>query len=165
MAATRAPEAQGTVAERLRKLGVRKVLVQMAMNEQLLDLACEMPTCYCPDGREHFNPWPDPPHSPGHEWSPNADHYPTMQMDGGKRKPWNIRLAHVRCNNLDYGWRTRIRKMLEKDPTLSFEKIADSLNKKKRVPVPPGVEAWTAEVVRRVYVSLPLPTHAIPSKS
>jgi len=40
MAATRAPEAQGTVAERLRKLGVRKVLVQMAMNEQLLDLAC-----------------------------------------------------------------------------------------------------------------------------
>jgi hypothetical protein len=55
--------------------------------------------------------------------------------------------------------------MLEKDPTLSFEKIAESLNGKKRVPVPPGVAAWTAEVVRRVYVSLPLATHAIPSKS
>jgi len=30
---------------------------------------------------------------------------------------------------------------------------------KKKVLVPPGEESWTAEIVRNVYVSLPLPQH------
>jgi hypothetical protein len=50
-------------------------------------------------------------------------------MDGGKLKPWNVRLAHVFCNNIDFGWRKRIRRLLEKDPALSFERIAEVLNR------------------------------------
>ena len=153
MAASRKQEVQGTVTERLKRLGVKGVLVQMAKNEQILELRCEMPTCYCPNGRWHFDPWPDPRYAPEHEWSPNADHYPTLRMDGGKLKPWNVRLAHVFCNNTDFGWRKRIRQMIEKNPTLSFDKIAEALNRKKNVHRPPEAESWTAEIVRKAYAS------------
>lgn len=153
MAPSRNQDGQGTVADRLKALGVRGVLVQMAQNGQIMVLRCEMPTCYCPNGRENFDPWPDPRYAPEHKWSPNADHYPTLKMDGGKLKPWNVRLAHVSCNNTDFGWRTRIRRMLEEDPSLSFEKIAEALNRKKRVHRPPGAESWTAEIVRNAYTS------------
>jgi hypothetical protein len=157
MAAGRDQEPDGTVADRLQALGVKGVLVQMAKNGQLLDLKCEMPTCYRErehlDGRWRFDPWPAPRHAPENKWSPNPDHYPTLKRDHGMLKPWNVRLAHVFCNNMDYGWRTRIRRMLEKDPTLSFEKIADALNKKRSVHKPPGAETWSAEIVRRAYVS------------
>ena len=146
-------DTSGTLAERLQALGVKGVLVQMAKNGQILELRCEMPTCYCPTGREHFDPWPDPRHAPGHEWSPNADHHPTLKMDGGHLKPWNVRLAHVHCNNTDFGWRKRIRQMLEKNPELSFDKIAEALNRKKLMYVPPGEESWTAALVRKAYAS------------
>jgi hypothetical protein len=74
-------------------------------------------------------------------------------MDRGQLKPWNVRLAHVYCNNMDFGWRSRIRRMLEKDPTLSFANIAEALNKKKSVRVPPPAKSWTAKLVRKAYVS------------
>jgi hypothetical protein len=138
---------QRTVAERLKELGVKGVLIQMANHGQLLELTCEMPTCYCPKGREHFDPWPDPRYAPERKWSPSADHYPTLKRDGGKLKPWNVRLAHVHCNSMDFGWRTRIRWMLEKDPLLSFEEIAETLNRKMDVQVPPPATSWTAELV------------------
>ncbi len=148
---------KGTIAERLGALGVRGVLVQMARNGQILDLKCEMPTCYReredPNGRTLFDPWPEQRSAPEHRWSPNADHYPTLKMDGGQLKPWNVRLAHVLCNNLDYGWRKRIRLMLEDNPKLSFESIAEVLNRRKRVLRPPQAESWTAEIVRGAYVS------------
>jgi hypothetical protein len=144
---------QGTVADRLKELGVKGVLIQMADNGQLLELTCEMPTCYCPKGREHFDPWPDPRYGPERKWSPSADHYPTLKRDGGKLKPWNVRLAHVYCNNMDFGWRTRIRRMLEKDPALSFEEIAETLNRKMDVQVPPPARSWTAALVRKAYAS------------
>lgn len=153
MARSRNPTVQGTVADRLKTLGAKEVLFQMAKNGQILELMCEMPTCYCPDGRDFFDPWPDPRFAPGHEWSPNPDHYPTLKMDGGELKPWSVRLAHGFCNIKDFGWRKRIRMMLEKNPTLSFEKIAEALNKKKHVHVPPKTESWTAEIVRKAYVS------------
>lgn len=51
------------------------------------------------------------------------------------------------------GWRSRIRSMLKKDPTLSFTKIAEALNRKKTVLVPPPAESWTAKLVRKAYVS------------
>ena len=145
---------QEPLAARLQALGVKKVLVQMAKNGQILKLKCEMPTCYCPDGREHFDPWPESRSDPElNKWAPNADHYPTLKRDGGQRKPWNVRLAHKFCNNMDFGWRTRIRTMLEKDPTLPFDKIAEALNRKKTVLEPPGEESWTADLVRKAYVS------------
>ena len=44
---------KGTVAEQLRELGVGGMLVKMAERGQLLELECEMPTCYCPKGARH----------------------------------------------------------------------------------------------------------------
>lgn len=44
-------KAADTVAERLQGLGVRGVLVQMAQRGQLIELRCEMPKCYCRQGR------------------------------------------------------------------------------------------------------------------
>ncbi len=54
---------------------------------------------------------------------------------------------------MDYGWRKRIRSMLEKDPTLSFDKIAEALNRKKNAHKPPKAESWTGKSVREAYVS------------
>src|SRR5581483_2572674 len=132
-----------TVAESLKELGAPRILVRMAENGQILELKCEMPTCYCPDGRTHFDPWPNPRYAPENRWSPNADHYPTWKKDGGKLQPSNVRLAHVHCNNMDYGWRTRVRTMLEKHPTMSFADIAEALNG-QRVPVPPSANRKTS---------------------
>jgi hypothetical protein len=61
-----------------------------------------------------------------------------------------VRLAHVLCNNRDYGWRKKIMPMLARG--LSLEGIADSLNSQK-VPVPPGRNKWSAATVRKAYVS------------
>jgi len=143
----------GDVAQRLKALGVGGVLIQMAKRGQLVELRCEMPTCYCPKGRRHFDVWPDPRSSAGNAWSPNADHYPKLKKDGGQLRPWNVRLAHVSCNNTDFGWRRRIRRMIEKDPNVSFAEIAAALNRKRHVHVPPKSTLWTAEIVRRAYVS------------
>jgi hypothetical protein len=113
--------------------------VPMTKKGQILELKCEMPRCYYPDGRMHFDPWPEPRYDPElNKWSPNADHYPTLKRDGGKLKPWNVRLAHKFCNNMEDGWRKRIRSMLEKEPTRSFDAIAKTLNRKKKVLVPPA---------------------------
>jgi hypothetical protein len=141
------------VAGRLKTLGVGGVLIQMAKRGQLVELRCEMPTCYCPKGRRHFDAWPSPRSSAKNAWAPNADHYPKLKKDGGQLRPWNVRLAHVSCNNTDFGWRRRIRRMLEKDPNVSFEAIAVALNRKKRIHRPPKATTWTAEIVRRAYVS------------
>jgi hypothetical protein len=66
---------QGMVAERLKELGVKGVLIQMADNGQILELTCEMPMCYCPKGREHFDPWPDPRYT-----RPNANGHPALTI-------------------------------------------------------------------------------------
>ena len=144
-------EVHATLAERLKALGVKGVLVDMAKNGQILALRCEMPTCYCPNGRRHFEGRPKT--TPFPDWAPNADHYPRLKMDDGHLDPWNVRLAHVYCNNLDVGWRSRIRSMLEKEPARSCKSITDALNKKKNVQVPFDEESWTAKLVRKVYVS------------
>ena len=81
------------------------------------------------------------------------DHYPELDKDGGDRKPWNVRLAHVHCNNMDRGLRTRIRAMLEKDPSLSFKEIAARLTRRHSIEVPPPYESWTAGLGRKVCVS------------
>jgi hypothetical protein len=110
-----------------------------------------MPTCYCREGRRYFENRPKT--TPFPDWAPNADHYPKLKMDDGHLDPWNVRLAHVYCNNMDDGWRKRIRRMVEKDPTLSFKAIAEALNRKKKSIAPPGAKSWTARLVRKAYVS------------
>jgi hypothetical protein len=153
MVGTHDEETGKALAERLKRLGVRGILITMARNGQLLELACEMPTCYNPRGREHFEKWPEPRSSPDNRWSPNPDHYPQLKMHGGKLAPWNVRLAHVFCNQKDFGWRSRIHAMLKKKPTASFEEIAEVLNRRKSILLPPNADEWTAEIVRRAYIS------------
>jgi DNA-binding transcriptional MerR regulator len=65
--------------------------------------------------------------------------------------PWNVRLSRVLCNREDYGWRMRIRRMLEKG--MSLEEIAENLND-KRVRRPHGSSTWSATAVRKAFVSL-----------
>src|SRR3954453_10562413 len=97
--------ADRSVADQLRALGVKGVLVQMAERGQLLSLKCEMPQCYHHKGRGMF----DPVTTPRTKWAPSPDHYPILKSAGGQLRPENVRLSHVWCNNRDYGWRTQIR--------------------------------------------------------
>jgi hypothetical protein len=54
------------------------------------------------------------------------------------------------CNREDYGWRMRIRRMLEKG--MSPEEIAENLNH-KLVRRPHGSSKWCATAVRKAFVS------------
>ena len=54
-----------SVADELRRLGVKGVLVQMAERGQLLALKCEMPQCYHHKGRGAFDSGHDAAHQVG----------------------------------------------------------------------------------------------------
>lgn len=135
-----------SLVDRLEELNVTGVLLKMAERGQLLELRCEMPSCYYHKGRRSF----EPRQQPMSPWAPNPDHYPILKSAGGKLVPENVRLAHVRCNNYDYGWRTRIRTLLARGRSL--DEIAEDLNR-KTVPVPHGRNTWSAKMVRDAFVS------------
>lgn len=135
-----------TVADKLETLGVRGVLLQMAKAGQIIELRCEMPNCYYEKGRGCFKE----KSVPANDWQPTPDHYPRLESDGGHRVASNVRLSHLYCNRVDYGWRMRIRAMLEKG--MSLEDIARKLNG-KGVRRPHGSSSWTAKSVRKAYVS------------
>jgi hypothetical protein len=141
-----ATDMEDAVASQLRALGVRGVLLQMAERRQIVQLRCEMPKCYCHRGRAYF----EPRSTPLSNWAPSPDHYPRLKSDGGHLDPWNVRLSHVRCNREDYGWRMRIRRLIEKG--MSLEEIAENLNR-KGVRTPHGTGKWSAANVRRAFVS------------
>src|SRR3954465_11747824 len=67
--------ADSSVADQLRALGGKGVLVQMAERGQLLALKCEMPQCYHHKGRGAF----DPVTTPRTKWAPSPDHYPILK--------------------------------------------------------------------------------------
>jgi len=136
---------ENEAVQRLKSLGVKGVLMQIARDGQLIDVRCEMPQCYCPRGRREFDP-----RSSDSEWSPTADHYPRLKMHGGHLTPDNVRLAHKLCNNRDYGWRVKINPMLLKG--MSLNDIAKELND-KTVPTIHGTNRWTAAAVRKAFVS------------
>ena len=75
---------------------------------------------------------------------------PRLKADGGRLVPWNVRLAHVLCNQEDFVWRGRIRRMLEKG--MSLEEIAESLTN-RGIRRPHGSAKWTASAVRKAFVS------------
>ncbi len=135
-----------SVADQLRALGVRGVLVQMAERGQLLALRCEMPQCYHHKGRGAF----DPVTTTRTKWAPSPDHYPILKSGGGKLVAENVRLSHIWCNNRDYGWRTQVRTLLAKGRSL--DEIAETLNG-KGVPPAHGTNRLTAAMVRKAYVS------------
>lgn len=130
----------------LARLNVGGVLKQVAQRGQLLEIRCEMPKCYCPNGRRYFEPKSHPPR----QWALSADHYPRLKKDGGKLEPGNVRLAHVLCNREDYGWRVRITKMMSDGRSL--HEIASELNR-KGVRTPHGSAKWTPGSVRKAFVS------------
>src|SRR5947208_7532675 len=51
------PERGRAVAADLRRLGAQKILIRAAEQGYITELACKMPTCYCPEelgGATHF---------------------------------------------------------------------------------------------------------------
>ena len=144
-AATGGGGADSSVADQLRELGVKGVLVQMAERGQLLALKCEMPQCYHHEGRGEF----DPVTTPRTKWAPSPDHYPILKSAGGQLVPENVRLSTL-VQHRDYGWRKQIRTLLAKRNSLA--EIAEILNS-KGVPPAHGTNRWTAAMVRKAYVS------------
>jgi hypothetical protein len=49
-------DAGETPVEKLKALGVRGILWQLARDGQIIDVRCEMPQCYCFRGRRYFEP-------------------------------------------------------------------------------------------------------------
>lgn len=137
-----------SVADQLRALGLKNsnVLVRMAEGGQILELKCEMPQCYHPNGRGKFSEVEDK----RTKWAPSRDHYPILASAGGKLDADNVRLAHVECNQRDHLRRRQIGPLLAAGKSL--KEIAETLDRKK---VPPfhGTNAWTAAMVRKAYVS------------
>jgi hypothetical protein len=131
---------------KLRELGVHGIIFQMAKRGQVIDLRCEMPKCYYHKGRDSFDPKSHPPGP----WELVPDHYPRLRADGGHLEPGNVRLSHVLCNREDYGWRVKIRTMLDKK--MSLDEIAETLNR-KGVSAPHGSGKWSAATVRKWFVS------------
>ena len=138
--------ADSSVADELRKLGVKGVLVQMAERGQLLELKCEMPRCYHRKGRAAF----DPVAKTRTKWAPSPDHYPTLKSAGGHLVPENVRLSHTECNQRDYTRRKQIGTLLAKGKSLA--EIAETLNRRNVLPAH-GTNRWTAAMVRKAYVS------------
>jgi hypothetical protein len=140
-------ERRAAVMRELDAIGIEGgVFHTMAEAGQLIELVCETPRCYCPEGRAFF---PEPP-IPDSDWDPTIDHYPILRSDGGTRDPWNVRLAHKLCNREDYAWRARITEMIKEG--LSLAAMAEELNR-TGVRRPHGSEVWTAENVRRAFVA------------
>jgi hypothetical protein len=138
--------ADESVADRLRGFGVKGILVQMAERGQILELKCEMPQCYHPNGRDKFESLA----AERRLWAPSRDHYPILRSAGGELRADNIRLSHVECNQRDHTRRKQIGALLLAGESL--EDIADTLNRKK-TPAFHGTKRWTAAMVREAYVS------------
>jgi hypothetical protein len=89
------------VAERLRAMGIKGILVQAAKLGYITEVKCGMPQCFCPEelgGGSHFVPLTD-----GYsDWNPTHEHFPLSKRDGGQRTVDNSVLAHRLCNRLDY---------------------------------------------------------------
>src|SRR3954447_1230386 len=141
-----AADAEKSPVERLKALGVRGILSQLARDGQIIEVRCEMPQCYCFRGRNHFDSRGTKPS----DWEPTADHYPRLKAHGGHLTPDNVRLAHRLCNRRDYTWRMKINALLAK--RMSLEEIAEKLNAQK-VPTIHGTNRWTAASVRKAFVS------------
>ena len=135
------------LAEQMRETyRMRGILPQMAERGQLLEMRCEMPKCYLHRGARVFDPIGTTPD----DWTPSADHYPTLKSRGGKLVPSNVRLGHKKCNRIDFQWRELVAGMLDSGASLSD--IAQSLNA-QHIERPHGKSRWTPEYVRKAITS------------
>lgn len=87
-----------SLADELRELGQRGILITAAERGDITQLACAMDECLCPQGRGYFDRKLHPPS----DWAPSVDHFPILKQDGGKLVLGNVRLAHRLCNRVDY---------------------------------------------------------------
>jgi hypothetical protein len=104
--------AMESVAEQLKSLNARRILIGAAEQGKITDLECAMEECLCPQelgGRRYFEP---ATHDLS-DWMPTNDHYPTLKCDGGRETVANSRLAHRLCNRVDYS--KRIGRSIAKD--------------------------------------------------
>jgi hypothetical protein len=89
------------VAEELRVLGAKGVLITAAEQGYITKLKCQMPECLCPEelgGRGFFEPVTrDLP-----DWMPTHEHFPRSKAKGGHQTADNTLLAHRLCNRVDY---------------------------------------------------------------
>jgi len=84
------------VAQQLKDLGVRGILISAAEQGRIPAAECQMGTCLCPEelgGKSFFEPVPD--ELP--DWMPTADHI-ELKSEGGKLTLENVALAHRLCN-------------------------------------------------------------------
>ena len=93
------PQRGRVVADELRELGVRGILITAAERGYITELACGMPQCFCPEelgGTTYFEP------RGSGDWEPTHEHYPRAKREGGRRDLDNSVLAHRLCNRIDY---------------------------------------------------------------
>src|SRR6266511_5361820 len=93
-----------SVAEQLKSLNARRILIRAAEQGKITKLQCAMEECLCPrelGGRSYFEP---ATHDLS-DWMPTNDHYPTLACEGGRETVDNSRLAHRLCNRVDYSKR------------------------------------------------------------
>jgi hypothetical protein len=86
------------VAQQLKSWGVKGILIKAAELGYITEVACGMPTCFCPEelgGSRYFEPGRA-------DWSPTHEHFPVPKREGGKRTVENSVLAHRLCNRLEY---------------------------------------------------------------
>ncbi len=88
------------MAERLRALGVKGILVRAAELGYITEVKCGMPKCRCPGqlgGASHFVSVTE-----YSDWNPTHEHFPIPKREGGQRTADNSILAHRLCNRIDY---------------------------------------------------------------
>jgi len=104
------------VARQLEEWGVKGILVKAAELGYITEVACGMPTCYCPEelgGARYFVPGRS-------DWSPTHEHFPVPKRKGGKRTVDNSVLAHRLCNRIDYS------KAVGRSHTRDLERIREA---------------------------------------
>jgi hypothetical protein len=101
-----------SIAEQLKSLNARRILIRAAEQGKITKLRCAMEECLCPrelGGRGYF----ESVTRDLSDWMPTNDHYPTLKCDGGQETVDNSRLAHRLCNRVDYS--KRIGRSIAKD--------------------------------------------------
>ena len=89
------------VAAKLKGLGAKPILIKAAEQGYITELACKMPTCFCPEecgGPTHS----EPVDSTLSDWMPTVEHFPIPKRDGGLEAVDNVILAHRLCNRVDF---------------------------------------------------------------
>jgi hypothetical protein len=98
------PERGRAVAADLRTLGAKKILIRAAEQGYITELACKMPTCFCPEelgGPSYF----EPVTAELRDWMPTHEHFRSPSRTAA-RKRWTTRSWGTACaTRIDYSIR------------------------------------------------------------